>query len=159
MHSWGKAHPKIKWLNMHSSSQHHLPAILRPHYIMQQKLKAEIPTAREPSWTLGIDQRFASLIFKSNFTSTTLAEPPFEEGWGLLSNLNAKSSKVHKHTSTIVMLESYEELLWANQYALHSASRGILEVHKEGIRFHILPFFKTHISLQFQYVFKEFKFF
>lgn len=147
MHSWGKAHPKIKWLNMHSSSQHHLPAILRLHYIMQQKLKAEIPTACEPSWTLGIDQRYTSFTFKSNFTSTTLAEPPFEKGWGLLSNFNAKSSKVHIHTSTIAMLESYEELLWVKWYTLHSASRGILEVHKEGIRFHILSFFKTHISL------------
>lgn len=147
MHSWGKAHPKIKWLNTHSSSQHHLPAILRLHCIMQQKLKAEIPTACEPSWTLGIDQRYTSLNFKSNLTSTTLAEPSLKEGWGLLSNFTAKSSKVHIHTSTIVMLESYEELSWANQFTLHSASRGILEVCKEGIRFPSLSFFKTHISL------------
>lgn len=78
MRSWSKAiaYPKAKWFNVQSSSQQHLPAILRLRHGMQQKLKAEISTVCEPSRRLGIDQKSnTSLLFESNFISTRWVPP------------------------------------------------------------------------------------
>lgn len=84
MRSWGKAiaYPKAKWFNMQSSSQRHLPAILRLCYSMQQELKSRNINSMwtfQKAWPWSKKQHVSS--FRKQFHLYALSFL-FKEGWG-----------------------------------------------------------------------------